>query len=66
MKKSKRVIAIIVSAIILQSVAATASITAYGYTDGQTEATQAAESVNATAEQEESATEYATDGKAVD
>ncbi|MDD6446750.1 MAG: Ig-like domain-containing protein, partial [Ruminococcus sp.] len=66
MKKSKRVIAIIVSAIILQSVAATASITAYGYTDSQTEATQAAESVNATAEQEESATEYATDGKAVD
>ncbi len=66
MKKSKRVVAIIVSAIILQSVAATASITAYGYTDSQTEATQAAESVNTTAEQEESATEYATDGKAVD
>jgi uncharacterized protein YjdB len=64
MKKSKKVIAVIASAVILQSVAAAASITAYGYTDGQTEAVQAKESVSTAAEQQESADEYASVPKA--
>lgn len=59
MKKSKKVIAVIASAVILQSVAAAASITAYGYTDGQTEAVQATESVSTAAEQQKGADEYA-------
>ena len=57
MKKSKKVIAVIASAVILQSVAAAASITAYGYTDGQTEAVQATESVSTAAEQQDGAAE---------
>lgn len=64
MKKSKKVIAVIASAVILQSVAAAASITAYGYTDGQTEAVQATESVSTAAEQQEGADEYASVPKA--
>ena len=64
MKKSKKVIAVIASAVILQSVAAAASITAYGYTDGQTEAVQAAEPVSTAAEQQEGADEYASAPKA--
>ena len=64
MKKSKKVIAVIASAVILQSVAAAASITAYGYTDGQTEAVQATESVSTVAEQQEGADEYASVPKA--
>lgn len=64
MKKSKKVIAVIASAVILQSVAAAASITAYGYTDGQTEAVQAIESVSTAAEQQEGADEYASVPKA--
>ena len=64
MKKSKKVIAVIASAVILQSVAAAASITAYGYTDGQTEAVQATESVSTAAEQQEGAYEYASVPKA--
>ena len=64
MKKSKKVIAVIASAVILQSAAAAASITAYGYTDGQTEAVQAAESVSTAAEQQEGAAEYAPAPKA--
>lgn len=64
MKKSKKVIAVIASAVILQSVAAAASITAYGYTDGQTEAVQATESVSTAAEQQEGTDEYASVPKA--
>ena len=64
MKKSKKVIAVIASAVILQSVAAAASITAYGYTDGQTEAVQATESVSTAAEQQKGADEYASVPKA--
>ena len=64
MKKSKKVIAVIASAVILQSVSAAASITAYGYTDGQTEAVQATESVSTAAEQHEGADEYASVPKA--
>ena len=64
MKKSKKVIAVIASAVILQSVAAAASITAYGYTDGQTEAVQATESVSTAAVQQEGADEYASAPKA--
>ena len=64
MKKSKKVIAVIASAVILQSVAAAASITAYGYTDGQTEAVQATESVSTAAEQQEGEDEYASVPKA--
>ena len=64
MKKSKKVIAVIASAVILQSVAAAASITAYGYTDGQTEAVQATGSVSTAAEQQEGEDEYASVPKA--
>ena len=64
MKKSKKVIAVIASAVILQSVAAAASITAYGYTDGQTEVGQATESGSTVAEQQEGADEYASVPKA--
>ena len=64
MKKSKKVIAVIASAVILQSAAAAASITAYGYTDGQTEAVQVAEPVSTAAEQQEGADEYASVPKA--
>ena len=64
MKKSKKVIAVIASAVILQSVAAAASITAYGYTAGQTEAVQATESVSTAAEQQKGADEYASVPKA--
>ena len=64
MKKSKKVIAVIASAVILQSVAAAASITAYGYTDGHTEAVLATESVSTAAEQQEGADEYASVPKA--
>ena len=64
MKKSKKVIAVIASAVILQSVAAAASITAYGYTDGHTEAVLATESVSTVAEQQEGADEYVSVPKA--